>query len=909
MSGYGNGGYGGYGGRGGRGGGRNFGGGGRGGGHGGGGGRHGGGYGRHGGWGGGRQGATQPDDEQQQQQQQAAGYQGDRRALEQTLRRIDGRPYGAFKDLLGEWDMGPFTLFWDHIQGDAYAAPSRARVRVKAPGIPADLFETRIRRTALCDYLLRVLKNTVCMSKGDVKKQGHGWKGEKGGDMGIQEPGQFVMQRSSVSIDPSTGVVEARFTVGLPAAGRTCLGAFAADILLNNLPRYVQSALLWQSLDADAVYNHVRVVEDTASLRDQLDDHDLIAFVGNGAILPRKSGASQEPLEASKAVPFETPPAYAVQLMRPNAGPIVGMGIPKGISLIVGGGFHGKSTLLEGLQTGIYDKIPGDGRENVVVLPTTAKIRSEDGRAVSCVDVSPFIGNLPTIQDENESNIDGDFSEDEEERFGTECQSTPAPTSMPSEVPMPSMVPTMIGPDGSVYTPREGRPLVLFDLNGVLAHHLRRPADDDHSWYHTHVLRPGTARIAELKHHFDLGIYSSATLKTVKLAIASIELHLGWTDRNSSLFDVVMHREHCVLAKSVGLQRPGANHWDTIKPLEKYLAGHPGGYCLVDDSPHKSMPAETSSMIVVPEWQQENETCGVLDTLISGLLRVAGQAKPNFLQTVAGLREHFSKAILARRDASPDTRCFSTTNASGSTSQAANIQEALEQGARVLLLDEDTSATNFMLRDARMQELISGDLEPITPLLHRIRALSADRGVSTVVVVGGTGEFFGVCDRVIAMKNWRASDVTQNAKAIAAKYGDDGLAGEADGVSASRYPPLRKRAYDASPSNARHKVASLHSILVDETNLDLSFVDQLVELGQTNAISLAVEAVAKRMKHVARYRYASFDEALRLLDEEIDREGLDALGSNKHGSLSRPRLMEIACALNRYRNGRFVQKA
>ena len=893
-----------YGGGGGRGGGR------------GGGGMHGrGGYGRGGGGygrgGGGRGGGRSHHGQQHHDEQhpQGGGYQGDRAALEQTLRRIDGRPYGAFKDLLGDWDLGDFTLHFDHVQGDAYAAPSRARVRVKAPGMPSDLFSSRIRRTALCDYLLRVLKNTVCMSRGDVKAQGHGWKGEKGGDMGIQAPGQFVLERSSVTIDPSTGIVEARFTVGLPAAGRSCLGAFAADILLNNLPRYVHSALKWQSLDSEAVYNHVCVVEDTDSLRNQLEGHGLIAFVGNGAILPRKSGASQEPLDASKAVPFQTPAAYAVQLVRPNAGPIVGMGIPRGISLIVGGGFHGKSTLLEGLQTGIYDKIPGDGRENVVVLPTTAKIRSEDGRAVSCVDVSPYIGNLPKLTDGNESEIDGgNFSEDEEERFGGSDAGAVQPDTGRTMGGKPTLPPglaalsvSLTAINGTPYQPRKGRPLILFDLNGVLVHHVRRQADDGESWYHTHVLRPGLARLRELKSHFDLGIYSSATLKTVKLAVASMELHLDWTDRTTSMFDVVLHREHCVLAKTLGLQRPGGNYWDTIKPLEKYFAGHPGGYCLVDDSPHKSMPAEQSSMIVVPEWTQGNETCVVLDTLIGGFL----DAQATFKRTVADLRATFAGKV----GSEPETRCFSTTNASGSTSQAANIQEAIEQGCEVLLLDEDTSATNFMMRDVRMAELVSSELEPITPLLHRIRALSTDRGVSTVVVVGGTGEYFGVCDRVIAMKNWRASDVTDKAKAIAAKYGDNGRAGETDGVSSSAYPPLRKRVYDPIASNARHKVASLHSILIDEEMLDLSGIEQLVEIGQTNAISMAVEAFAKRMKSSARWHNVTFETALRMLDEEMTMGGLDVLGGNKRGDMSRPRVMELAAALNRYRAGRFVQMA
>ena len=75
------------------------------------------------------------------------------------------------------------------------------------------------------------------------------------------------------------------------------------------------------------------------------------------------------------------------------------MGIRKGITLIVGGGYHGKSTLLKALEAGVYNHIAGDGREFVITDDTAFKLRAEDGRSITGVDISPFIKNLPNKKD------------------------------------------------------------------------------------------------------------------------------------------------------------------------------------------------------------------------------------------------------------------------------------------------------------------------------------------------------------------------------------------------------------------------------------------------------------------------------------------------------------------------------
>ena len=182
--------------------------------------------------------------------------------------------------------------------------------------------------------------------------------------------------------------IEARFCVALPARGRTILGEWASQILTETLPSLVHASLYHAACDARALKAHLDAVEDQRAARALLRGHNLIAFVADGAILPRKSGASDLPLDAAAAVPFASPPELAVELALPNAGAVRGMGIRRGVTLVAGGGFHGKSTLLGALQLGVYDQLPGDGRERVVTDGDAVKVRAEDVRAVTSVDAA-----------------------------------------------------------------------------------------------------------------------------------------------------------------------------------------------------------------------------------------------------------------------------------------------------------------------------------------------------------------------------------------------------------------------------------------------------------------------------------------------------------------------------------------
>ncbi|KAK9828923.1 hypothetical protein WJX72_002803 [[Myrmecia] bisecta] len=611
--------------------------------------------GRAGGRGGRGGGQQEYQEEQQPFQQQPSGstYHGSSSAgggtssqLADVLRRIDGKGYGAFKDIQGQWAFSNFSLIVDHVQSDPFAQPSRCRVQVppEVAQIPAELYRTSTRKTALCDYITRKFGAVVAAAGGDVRTQAGGWQGEKGGEFTVDLPGQQVLERTSILISKE-GTLEARFSIALPARGRTVLGEWAANILIQNLPRYVHQGLLYAQQDVAAIQRHVACVEDTEALRQALPGLGLVAFVGNGAILPRASGASDGPMPASEAIPFESPESLAVEVRLPNRGLVRGLGIKAGVSLIVGGGFHGKTTLLKAIEAGVYNKVPGDGRELVATDPTAVKVRAEDGRRVEAVNISPFISNLPY-----------------------------------------------------------GRP----------------------------------------------------------------------------------------------------------------------------------------------------------------------------------------------------TTEFRSDDASGSTSQAANIQEALEVGSTTLLVDEDTCATNFMIRDARMQALVAKDKEPITPFISKIRAL-AGRGVSCILVIGGSGDYFEVADTVVCMEAYKARDVTKEAHDIVKRFGAvPAAASSAEYGPVTQRMPLRLTGQD---SGRGLKVSTRSKALISfgEEDIDLTAVEQLVEKSQTRAVADALQLIQARLG--TQWRGKALSTIVAALDAEIDSQGLDALAPRmKFGNFARPRRFEIAAAVNRLRS-------
>ena len=564
----------------------------------------------------------------------------DARRLAALLERIDGSGYRAYRDLRGAWDFGeaevPFRLHVDHVQADPFAAPSRMRVRLdpSVAGFPARSFTAGPRWRALCSYLALRFSDEA----GDSPRgAGSGHSGR----IAIDRPGQQVLERTCVLIDDE-GSVEARFVAGLPAAGRRILGRAAADLLCRRLPGIVARALRYESCDEGEIDAWTRTAEDAVALRAALAEGGWVGFVADGAVLPRRSGVDDRPLAG--AVPFRSPPSLRVELPTPNAGPVTGMGIPEGVTLIVGGGFHGKSTLLSALARGVYDHRPGDGRERVVTDPTAVAVRAEDGRSTAGVDLSPFIGDLPF----------------------------------------------------------------------------------DH-----------------------------------------------------------------------------------------------------------------------------------------------------------------------------DNTFFCTGHASGSTSQAAAIVEALEAGTRCLLVDEDTAATNFMIRDGRMQQLVAREQEPVRPFIDRVRQLHEEAGVSTVLVMGGTGDYFGEADTVIAMERYEPRDVTGRAHAIARAHAGDRTRETTGPVAggASRVPLPES----IDPRRGRREVSwkarGPFELRFGEEEIDLSAVAQLVDAGQTRAIAEAI--LRGRERYIDGRR--GLAEILDQLMDDLAAGGLDALSSRPSGDLAGFRRFELAAALNRLR--------
>ena len=282
--------------------------------------------------------------------------------LRSLLRRMDKKSYGHYGDIRGRYRFDTFVLCIDHVQKDPFASPSRVRVLVDsaAAGFASDMWNTPSRRRGLCDYLTRAFCQAA--EKSSIRS-GSG----KSGLIAMDTPGQEILDRTSVSI--SDAGVEGRFVVGLPAFGRRIAGREAENVFFERLPAIVAASLVARAHDLSHLYHHIGVAEDADLLRGLLWERGLVAFVADGAVLPRESGASDRPMRAGDVVPFATPPALRVTIDLPNAGALTGMGIPAGVTLIVGGGYHGKSTLLDAITAGVYTHIPGDGREYVVSNP------------------------------------------------------------------------------------------------------------------------------------------------------------------------------------------------------------------------------------------------------------------------------------------------------------------------------------------------------------------------------------------------------------------------------------------------------------------------------------------------------------------------------------------------------------
>lgn len=313
--------------------------------------------------------------------------------LRQLLDRIDHRGYPAYKDTKGVYQFQRYVLSIDHVQGDPFAAPSKLSVRVpgRAAGFPKELFDKKHKRIALQDELTRNFHGQIQQFSFQAKGSG------KSGIISVTRCSQEILERTACEVNPSGGDVTVRFEVGFPANGRTINAGELKKILFDFLPSCVERALYYGRLDKGKVQRVMELAEDQEAIRSQLKPMGLVAFVANGSVLPRESGVSQRPMKG--AVTFTSPKSMEVTLDLPYKGKISGMGIREGVTLIVGGGYHGKSTLLKALETGVYPHIAGDGREYVVTDATAMKIRAEDGRSIKHTDISMFINDLPNGKD------------------------------------------------------------------------------------------------------------------------------------------------------------------------------------------------------------------------------------------------------------------------------------------------------------------------------------------------------------------------------------------------------------------------------------------------------------------------------------------------------------------------------
>ena len=556
--------------------------------------------------------------------------------LRRLLESIDHKSYPAYKSAQGAYAFGGYILSIDHVQGDPFASPSKVSVRVsgKVAGFPRELYKEEHQRIALQDELTRQFGRRA--DQFAFKAKGSG----KSGLISVSRCCQEVLERTACRIDPATGDVVLRMEIGFPANGRTINARELEKILFDFVPECVKHALMYKNMDAGRLRSIVDLAEDQQYIREQLKERGLTAFVANGSILPRESGVSSRPMK--KAVPFLSPASMEVTLALPHHGPITGMGIKKGITLIIGGGYHGKSTLLKALELGVYNHIKGDGREYVITDDTAMKIRAEDGRCIHNTDISLFINNLP------------------------------------------------------------------------------------------------------------------------------------------------------------------------------------GGR---------------------------------------------------------------------------DTRSFYTEDASGSTSQAANVVEAIEAGTSLLLIDEDTSATNFMIRDELMQRVVHRDQEPITPFIERVRPIYEDCGISSVIVAGSSGSYFHIADQIIQMDCYVPSDITDLAKKEAQNFPL-----ESQPLPMPALPDFDRRPAGGllkAQDRIKMKTLGKDAFSLNRDTVDLRYVEQLADSEQTTALSYCLRYALltlcdgrKDLRAVAA-----------ALEKQILEKGMESLGGStkSNADMALPRPQEIFACFNRFR--------
>lgn len=555
--------------------------------------------------------------------------------LKKDILAIDHRGYLGYKGLRGRYQFKDHVLSIDHVQGDPFASPSHLSVHVDGhkAGFPKDYYQDDISRITLQDHLTRCFGRALAPFSFKAKGSG------KSGLLSVSHCGQQVLERTACEVS-ADGSVTVRFEAGFPANGRSVNAGELVKMLFQFVPEAAQIALFYDRLNKNALKAAIELARDQQFIREHLSEQGLSAFLADGSVLPRESGISDRPMKG--AVPFQSPASCVVTVTLPYHGPVTGMGIKKGITLFVGGGYHGKSTILQALEMGVYNHIAGDGREYVITDPSAWKLRAEDGRSISHTDISPFINHLP-------------------------------------------------------------------------------------------------------------------------------------------------------------------NKKDTVH--------------------------------------------------------------------------------------------FSTEDASGSTSQAANLMEAVESGSKLLLIDEDTSATNFMIRDELMQKVICREEEPITPFIERSRSMYDDLGVSSIIVAGSSGSFFGIADTIIQMKEYVPYDITERAREAAASY-PALKQQEHFPVSDNMRAPKANQALKKDP-RLKMKTMGTNEMLLAKDAIELRYLEQLIDPEQTNALAYALKYLELNRMNGSRTVPQLLDD----IEALTASKGLSALYDKEYvrSGLAMPRRQEIAACLNRYR--------
>ncbi len=299
---------------------------------------------------------------------------------------LDGSGYKEYKKLYNyEVDHGIYKIRFTRIQGDPFAPPSIIEATAELDNLPEpvqSLLKDQRNTVPVTDYLTRKL-HTILAEESSHCGTGNSCL------LGIPRPSPRILYRSSVTLEGK--LLKTRFYIGLPALGRRIAGVKAARMLGKVIPRILDRYTDSMRRE-ELVERHVRIYAIQEYIRGWLAENGYLSFIGEGSVIPRESSFSEKPLP--QAVPFKPPGGLEGRICG-DYGCFRGMLLPEGVNIIVGGAFHGKTTLLKGILEGVYDHVEGDGRELVVSRADTFMVEAEEGRIVSCVDISRMISYLP----------------------------------------------------------------------------------------------------------------------------------------------------------------------------------------------------------------------------------------------------------------------------------------------------------------------------------------------------------------------------------------------------------------------------------------------------------------------------------------------------------------------------------